>query len=178
VCEIGSRVHPRGAVVRVKALGVLGLIDEGESDWKIIAIDVTDPMAQKLNSIDDVERLCPGLLADTLRWFKLYKIPAGKGANRFAFDGQYRKVDFAHELIKETHEFWKRLQKEESGEALVYKDIATASRSASNANRITDKQANEAAHLGTPDGELKAAAALPDDVDKSYYIEKDAIANK
>lgn len=49
VCEIGSRVHRRGAVVRVKPLGVLGLIDEGESDWKMIVIDVSDPMASKLN---------------------------------------------------------------------------------------------------------------------------------
>ena len=61
VCEIGSRVQARGSVVRVKALGVLGLIDEGESDWKIIAIDVTDPLAEKLNG--ELERL--GLLSSS-----------------------------------------------------------------------------------------------------------------
>ena len=31
VCEIGSRIHERGSVVRVKVLGTLGLIDEGIS---------------------------------------------------------------------------------------------------------------------------------------------------
>jgi len=30
VCEIGSKVHKRGAVVPVKVLGVLALIDEGK----------------------------------------------------------------------------------------------------------------------------------------------------
>lgn len=35
--------------MQVKALGVIGLIDEGQTDWKIIAINVNDPNADKLN---------------------------------------------------------------------------------------------------------------------------------
>ena len=38
VCEIGSKVHQRGAIIRVKILGTLAMIDEGETDWKILAI--------------------------------------------------------------------------------------------------------------------------------------------
>lgn len=29
----------------------MALIDEGETDWKVIAIDVNDPLAEKLNGI-------------------------------------------------------------------------------------------------------------------------------
>ncbi len=36
-------------MMQVKVLGVLGMIDEGETDWKLIAIDVTDPNAGLLN---------------------------------------------------------------------------------------------------------------------------------
>lgn len=43
-------------------LGTLALIDEGETDWKLIAIDVTDPLADKMNNIGDVEKYFPGLL--------------------------------------------------------------------------------------------------------------------
>ena len=75
VCEIGSRVAERGSVLRVKVLGTLGLIDEGEADWKIIVIDVNDPIADKLNDIGDVEAHLPGLLEATRDWFKIYKIP-------------------------------------------------------------------------------------------------------
>jgi inorganic pyrophosphatase len=32
VCEIGSKIHERGAVVQVKVLGVLALIDEGKQN--------------------------------------------------------------------------------------------------------------------------------------------------
>lgn len=27
----------------------MALIDEGETDWKVIAIDINDPLAEKLN---------------------------------------------------------------------------------------------------------------------------------
>lgn len=40
----------RGEVIKVKVLGVLAMIDEGETDWKVIAINVEDPEAKDLNS--------------------------------------------------------------------------------------------------------------------------------
>ena len=36
---------------QVKVLGVLAMIDEGETDWKVIVIDVNDPMASELNGV-------------------------------------------------------------------------------------------------------------------------------
>ena len=41
-------------------LGTLALIDDGETDWKLLAIDVNDPLAKSLNDIGDVEKLMPG----------------------------------------------------------------------------------------------------------------------
>lgn len=57
VCEIGANTFKTGDVVQVKVLGTLALIDEGETDWKIIAIDVNDPEASKINDIDDLEKV-------------------------------------------------------------------------------------------------------------------------
>ena len=34
----------------------------GETDWKVIAINVEDPLAQKLHDINDVEAHMPGFL--------------------------------------------------------------------------------------------------------------------
>ena len=45
---------------QVKVLGTLALIDDGETDWKVLCIDVTDPLAKSLNDITDVEKLMPG----------------------------------------------------------------------------------------------------------------------
>jgi inorganic pyrophosphatase len=56
VVEIGSAQLESGKVYKVKILGAYAMIDEGELDWKMIAIRVDDPMAEYLNDIDDVER--------------------------------------------------------------------------------------------------------------------------
>ncbi|XP_037365497.1 inorganic pyrophosphatase 2, mitochondrial isoform X3 [Talpa occidentalis] len=109
VCEIGSKVLPRGEVIHVKILGILGLIDQGETDWKLIAINMNDPDASKFHDIDDVKKYKPGYLEATLNWFRLYKIPDGKPENQFAFNGEFKNKAFALEVIKSAHECWKEL---------------------------------------------------------------------
>ena len=70
VCEIGHRVAKMGDVMEVKVLGTLAMIDDGETDWKMIVIDVDDPLAAELNNLDDVEKAMPGFLANTREWFR------------------------------------------------------------------------------------------------------------
>eukprot|EP00759_Apiculatamorpha_spiralis_P008226 PhF_6_TR15113/c0_g1_i4/m.23811/K01507/ppa; inorganic pyrophosphatase len=43
--EIGVLQQETGSVTQVKVLGILGMIDNGEMDWKVICISVVDPMA-------------------------------------------------------------------------------------------------------------------------------------
>ncbi|OMH81377.1 Inorganic pyrophosphatase [Zancudomyces culisetae] len=109
VLEIGEKLGYAGQVKQVKVLGVLALIDEGETDWKILAIDVTDPLAAKLNDIEDIQEEMPGLLKATVEWFRLYKVPDGKKENEFAFGGNAKGRDFALNVIEETHAFWNTL---------------------------------------------------------------------
>uniref|UniRef100_A0A914RWB1 inorganic diphosphatase n=1 Tax=Parascaris equorum TaxID=6256 RepID=A0A914RWB1_PAREQ len=82
----------------VKVVGTLALIDEGETDWKLVGIDVNDQAAAEINSTEDVEKHFPGLLRATQEWFRVYKIPTGKPANQFGFDGQYKDAEFAHKV--------------------------------------------------------------------------------
>ncbi|WFD31413.1 inorganic diphosphatase [Malassezia sp. CBS 17886] len=109
VIEIGEQVAYTGQIKQVKVLGVMALLDEGETDWKIIVVDVNDPLAQKLNDIEDVERHLPGLIRATNEWFRIYKIPDGKPENQFAFSGEAKNRSYATEIIHECHEAWRRL---------------------------------------------------------------------
>uniref|UniRef100_A0A1I8GJ40 inorganic diphosphatase n=1 Tax=Macrostomum lignano TaxID=282301 RepID=A0A1I8GJ40_9PLAT len=109
VCEIGSRLSTRGSVLRVRPLGLLGLIDEGETDWKVLAIDTQDPIADKLQDVDDVQLYMPGLLEATLSWFRNYKVPQGGSPNRFAFEEEFRDAALAVEVIAETHRQWRAM---------------------------------------------------------------------
>ncbi|XP_051876072.1 inorganic pyrophosphatase-like [Pristis pectinata] len=106
VCDIGSKVCSCGDVIQVKVLGALALIDEGEMDWKIIAINNEDPDAQMFNDIDDVRRYKPGYLEATVNWFKLYKVPDGKPENQLGFNGEFKDRDFALGVIESTHQYW------------------------------------------------------------------------
>jgi inorganic pyrophosphatase len=56
VVEIGSATAKSGDVYKVKPLTALGLVDDGELDWKIIVINVDDPAAGSVNDVQDVER--------------------------------------------------------------------------------------------------------------------------
>lgn len=59
VVEIGESQRKTGEILKVKPLGALAMIDEGELDWKIVAISLDDPRASLVNDIDDVERHFP-----------------------------------------------------------------------------------------------------------------------
>lgn len=45
--------------MKIKPLGCLAMIDEGELDWKVIAISLDDPRASLVNDVDDVEKHFP-----------------------------------------------------------------------------------------------------------------------
>ena len=87
-------------------LGLIALLDEGETDWKLISIDVNDPLADQLSDIADVEKHFPGLLSATYEWLRVYKIPAGKPANTFGFDGEFKSRDFAHTIIEQVRKIF------------------------------------------------------------------------
>jgi len=109
VLEIGEKIGYAGQVKQVKILGSMALLDEGETDWKIITVDVTDPLADQLHNIADVEKLMPGLIDATRDWFQIYKVPDGKPYNNFAFNGDAKDSMFTTKVVERTYDAWKRL---------------------------------------------------------------------
>jgi inorganic pyrophosphatase len=148
VCEIGTALHGRGAVVPVKIVGVLGLIDEGETDWKLIGIDVRDKLAPQINDITDVEHHFPGMLDATRRWFKYYKVPTGKPVNKFALNEQYADGAFARRVIEETRKYWEKMT---SGETKVdSKVISLANATLHNQGTIKHDEAEKILEADEP----------------------------
>jgi len=107
VVEIGSAALGMGSVKEVKPLGVLAMIDDGELDWKVLAIATDDPLAEEYNDIDDV----PAAVQDGIReWFRWYKTPDDKPLNGFGFDEKYLNAKETIEVIDETHVAWQKLK--------------------------------------------------------------------
>lgn len=83
-----------GDIVSVKLLGVLALIDEGETDWKLITVDV----GSDWRSLKDVPS---STLEAVTRWFRYYKTTDGKPENQFAFGGEVKGEQEALEVVAE-----------------------------------------------------------------------------
>jgi len=108
--EIGYKMLRTGSVSKVKILGCLAMIDDGETDWKVICIAADDPLASQLNDIGDVERLLPGYVSTMREWLRLYKTVDGKPKNTFALEEKAMDREYTLKVINETHGFWKTLQ--------------------------------------------------------------------
>ena len=155
VCDIGTKVHPMGSVIQVKLLGALAMIDEGETDWKLIAIDVTDPKAAEINDIADVEEKLPGLLAATVEWFKIYKMPDGKPPNSFAFNGEAKNAEFAKGVVEKLHNQWKNLMASDG-----YDEIERSCTTFDGPTKISGVDAQAVVDGGAEKGDTKAVDGI------------------
>mmetsp|Transcript_12696 Transcript_12696/g.32417 ORF Transcript_12696/g.32417 Transcript_12696/m.32417 type:complete len:463 (-) Transcript_12696:554-1942(-) len=107
--EIGYKMQRSGSVSKVKILGCLAMIDDGETDWKVICINVDDPLASQLNDIGDVERVLPGYIGVMREWLRNYKVVDGKPQNQFGMEERALNRDYTMQVIEETHAFWQKL---------------------------------------------------------------------
>ncbi len=55
-----------------------------------------------------------GLLAATVEWFKIYKVPDGKPENQFAFDGKAKNAAFAVNIVQSLNAQWKTMMGREA----------------------------------------------------------------
>ena len=70
VVEIGSRPASAGEVYRVKPLAAFAVIDTitDRMSWKVVAVAITDPLANGINCLRDVEQNFPGTLLHIQGW--------------------------------------------------------------------------------------------------------------
>lgn len=185
VCEIGSETAFVGQVKEVKVLGVLALIDEGETDWKVITIDVNDPLAAQLDDISQVEQLLPGFTMATYEWFRTYKIPAGSPPNTFAFNGEAKDAAFAKKVIDENHAFWRKLHSGATpasgtklGNGEKYEVVLTntqLSDSAVSPKVSAEEAKSQVKNLGDHGNPTSNTATLEDDSDGSVKVEVERV---
>ncbi|RKO94234.1 inorganic diphosphatase [Blyttiomyces helicus] len=168
VLEIGEHVATVGQVKQVKVLGTMALLDEGETDWKVIAIDVNDPLASKLNDIEDVEKHLPGLLRATNEWFRIYKIPDGKPENNFAFSGEAKNRKYATDVVNETAEAWHKLITKAIPNKAAQYDISTVNTNVPDSPYRVNT--DDASYKALPTESRQAAAPIDASVDKWFFI--------
>ncbi len=109
VVEIGAAALEMGSFTPVKVLGCLSMIDDGELDWKVIAINAGDEHASKINDVGDIEKFYPGTVSGIREWFRWYKTPDGKPINGFGHGERALSAAEAADVIDQTHEHYLNL---------------------------------------------------------------------
>ncbi|KAF8819973.1 type I inorganic pyrophosphatase PPase [Cardiosporidium cionae] len=109
IIEIGAEALPLGCVIPVKILGAFSLIDQGELDWKILALQQDDPKFDEIDNLDDIEISYPGTISGIREWFRWYKTPDGKGVNMFGHSEQPIDRVAALKVIEKAHESYQSL---------------------------------------------------------------------
>lgn len=100
----------RGSVWRARVLGVLPMIDSGETDWKIIAepvqrlsgdptrattAAVAEPLYRDVGGVPAAQREA------MLRWFRYYKTAEKKPENTFAMSGGFESAAVGRQVVAE-----------------------------------------------------------------------------
>jgi len=168
VCEIGEQVGYVGQIKQVKVLGIMALLDEGETDWKVIVVDVQDPMASKLNDIEDLERHFPGLIRATSEWFRIYKIPDKKPENVFAFSGEAKNRKYATEIVHECHEAWRKLVSGESPAKSATYDLSI--QNVTLESSLGFVRPNDPVYANLPPDSRKPPAPIDPSISKWFFI--------
>jgi inorganic pyrophosphatase len=88
----------QGTVVECKLIGVLKLLDRGENDDKLIAVN-TGSRFYNINNLEQLEEFYPGVLEISKIWFSNYK---GKGKIKFmGFDDEIASNSILFNSISE-----------------------------------------------------------------------------
>jgi len=106
VIDVGGGDFKVGDVVRVRVLGALCLIDQGEADWKIIGINQGDPAFDKVHDSRDLAFHFPQAEHTIREWFRSYKVAEGKGVNSFAFGERVLPKAEALDVVEECSMAW------------------------------------------------------------------------
>lgn len=108
VLQLNSKPCRRGAVQRVRVLGALALVDGGDTDWKLLVVNVDDSTETTgpatWRRVNDIPK---DILGEIRQWFKMYKTAEGKSENVFALDGKAVDADHAFRVAQRTHKHWR-----------------------------------------------------------------------
>lgn len=158
-----------GQVRQSKVLGALAPNDGGETDWKVLVIDVRDPIAPLVNSVEDVEKFRPGVTAAFRDWFRYYKVARGDGVIPLV-GGDYVNASYITEhVLPQGHEWWIDLVSgSEDPDGLDVNQTSVAEYD----GYVAPNEAAEELEIPTED-DIQPAAPRPAEYDEWYYLDEE-----
>lgn len=95
-------------------IGALGLIDQGEVDWKIIVLAQEYAKQNGIKTFEEAMSAIPERFEYVKEYYRMYKTHEGKKINRFVNNENYFDEKEAIEIVKNSHEEFKQLITDEN----------------------------------------------------------------
>jgi inorganic pyrophosphatase len=169
IFDVSSLPGTIGSVRQAKILGGLAMIDDETTDWKVIVIDINDPLAALVDSVEDLDMYRPGLAKAFHDWFIYYKV-LRTGALNFIVEEKYQNSTFMGSKIEESHHFWEKLLKGETKKNKIA--LNQTSHPSWCKTYIKSEDTTKAFELPTK-SDIQPAAAKPEKYDRWYYLDAD-----
>lgn len=174
IVDIGASSGYPGQVKQVKVLGGLLMVDDNQTDWKLLALDVNDPHASHINDIGDMAAGWPGKLDQVTQWLTDYKVPQNGEKNVFAFQGNPMNSDYVSSVIQQSHKNWQSLvsgQRASSREGTIHIENLSVSGSARHLDPsdpvcVAVPQPNPQPPQPVPEDAIKSDEQSSDEVDE------------
>lgn len=96
-------VYP-GILVRVRPIGVMEMIDSGESDWKIMGVPVDDKRWDNVQSLDDVSQ---HQLKQIAHFFENYKELKKEGVSKLVVVPGFKNKEEAIKAVQKSQQLYK-----------------------------------------------------------------------
>jgi len=93
-----------GCVVAARPVGILKLIDDGDEDFKILAVQKDNPRHDHIKDMEDLKKTNPHLLDEVAHFFKVYKDLQKKEIKIIGWEG----CEAAYGEIKRAQEMYKK----------------------------------------------------------------------
>jgi len=93
-----------GCLVEARPVGLLKMIDDGDEDFKIIAVQKDNPRHDHIKDLDDLKKASPHLFDEISHFFKVYKDLQKKKVEIIGWEGK----DEAFKEIKKAEEMYKK----------------------------------------------------------------------
>lgn len=108
ICELGRTIQS-GYVCRVRVLGSFCVDDQGEMDWKILAMNNEEADRRGIKGLKEYREYLPGFIEEMMEWFRVYKTYDGKRANTILFDSEIFGLEETMNVIRASHREYKSL---------------------------------------------------------------------
>lgn len=86
-----------GLLARVRLVGVMNMIDDGEGDDKLIAVPIEDPRWEQVQDLEDIN---PHTLKEMEHFYSTYKKIKGKHVEVTGFKGKHEAVKIFNEGLE------------------------------------------------------------------------------